>query len=265
MTGPAAWRAVAQSPATGLAELGLQDDPWAQWARGVLAVAVGDYRSAFEVLLPLATTPADRELTGLAMARVAAGLRQLDEHQQARGWDQRATRTSGQAVIDGFVGLAADAVGASDPASAAGHLSRAEGLAVTVRDHIRISWVLVEIALLESRFGDAAEHGQRSTRLAEQWGSVRHIVKSRLFWGAALDAREPASAADVLAPAYDLALAAQLRPLLWPIVAILGERATETQRHAAGEAVRYILGHLPPGHGLTWAARADIERWRGLP
>jgi hypothetical protein len=63
-------------------------------------------------------------------------------------------------------------------------------------------------------------------------GSSRHIVKSSLFWAAALRADQPQRAVDLLAGVFDQAVVMSLRPLIWPIVTVLGDRATPQQRSA---------------------------------
>lgn len=251
-----AWTAVTRAPQVALATVADRPDPWSRWASAVSTMAVGDYASAMAALLPL--TDRDDEVGGLACARIAAGLRQIDEHASAVSWDERAMQSVGRAVTDGLIGRAADAVGLADPAVAAEHLGAARERAAGLRDEIRVSWVAEEICLLNDQYHLALAHGERAHRLALSLGSPRHIVKSALFVGAAGRATGAAGTVGLLNVAYGRAEALALRPLLWPIVTVLGEDASPDQWTAAGRAVRYIHGHLPDGYGARWAGRADI-------
>lgn len=260
-----------QAPAMGIATLGARTDPWSEWARAVLTMSVGDYRSAFDLLEPLAKCD-DSEVAGLAGARIAAGLRQIDEHALAVSWDDKAMQSCGQAVLDGVIGRAADQVGVGDAAGAARYLAGAPSRCRTMRDDVRVAWVACEISLLKGQYRVAAAHGERAHKVSTAMGSPRHLVKSSLFWAAA----DRAAAATVdattsealwfglLHRGYSRARALSLRPLLWPLVAVLGEEASPEQRRAAGQAVAYLCDHLPPGLGETWATRADIAELRGL-
>ncbi len=255
-----AWAAMRQSPQQGLATIGSRRDPWSDWARGVLAMATGTFDRSFDILMPLCEIGG--EVAGLACARIASGLRQIDEHAAAVDWDERAVAGEGQAVTDGLIGRAADAVGAGDQRLAAHQLSRAHRRVGQMRDEVRVAWVACEISLLKGHFAVAAAHAERSHRLSKTMGSPRHVVKSALFWAAAVRPLDHDLAFELLDRAYGRAKGLALRPLLWPLVAVLGDEASREQRVEAGQAVRYIHTHLPPGYGGNWAQRADIAELR---
>lgn len=256
-----AWAAVRQAPALGMSTLGTRSDPWSEWARAVLTMSVGDYAGAFDILEPL-TKCDSAEVAGLACARIAAGLRQIDEHPLAVAWDDKAMAAAGQAVLDGIVGRAADQVGVGDAAGAAGFLAGAPARCRTMRDDIRVAWVACEISLLKGQYRIAAAHGERAHKVSAAMGSPRHLVKSMLFWAAADRAAVPtgseAVAFALLHRGYNRARALSLRPVLWPLVAVLGDEASPEQLRVAGQAVTYLCDHLPAGLGADWANRPDI-------
>lgn len=254
----------------GLSTVGGRTDPWSEWARAVLIMSLGDLCGAFDLLEPLAKSD-DREVAGLACARLASGLRQIDEHDAAVGWDEQAMAADGQAVIDGIIGRAADQVGAGDAPGAARFLTEAQPRCRTMRDDVRVAWVACEISLMKGQYRLAAAHGERAHKVSVAMGSPRHIVKSMLFWAAADRAAAAAAPAEptsndpyftLLHRGYARARALSLRPLLWPMVSVLGEDASAEQRQVAGQAVGYICDHLPPGWGMRWSAREDIAALR---
>lgn len=252
-----AWAAIRQAPQLGLSTIGGRTDPWSQWATAVLIMSTGDFREAFRILEPLIA--AGDEVGGLAAARIASGLRQMDEHAEAVAWDDRAMAVGGQALVDGLIGRAADAVGAADPASAAGYLATAARGARQLRDQVRVSWVACEISLLKGHAQIATAHAERAHKMSVTMGSPRHIVKSTLFWAASARDLNERVALDLLHRGYTRAKALALRPLLWPMVAVLGDLASPEQRAVAGHAVEYIRAHLPPGHGSGWSRREDLH------
>lgn len=251
MTQPRAWRAVQLAPQAGLELLGTAGDDWSTWARGVIQLALGDFATAFGLLQLVAAKPG--EAGGLASAKIASGLRQLDEHEAAVAWDTRARGGEGRAVPDGLIGLAADAVGRADPHAAAAYLAQARGVADGWRDEVRMAWVATEIALLQGR--DAVPPAEQAYAWSAAQGSPRHRVKSGLFLAAALQASNPSratvTARGALVEAGELALA----PFVWPLVAVLADEATPAELVAGADAVRFIAARLPPGHGAAWLAR----------
>lgn len=257
-----AWAATFQAPRAGLARLGPAEDPWARWARGVLLQAGGDYAAAFGLWEPL--TAAGDELAGLAAARMASGLRQLDEHAAAVPCDDLAQAAPGRAVTDGLIGRAADAVGIGDAATAAEFLAQARRLVGHPRDQIRVAWVACEIELLtgHAAAAAAAAEADRALETARHLSWPRHQAKSALFLGASLRHSEPERAIPLLHEVASQAEQLSLRPLLWPAVLVLGDAATDSERRCAGRAVRVIESRLPAGVGSRWVVRADVAQLR---
>lgn len=93
------------------------------------------------------------------------------------GFDAAAAR------IDALVGLAADAVGLGDPATAQRLLDVAEpALAAHAswRPRVRAAWVLAEVLLVRGRAERATAPAAAALAAARRAGSVRHVLKSRL-------------------------------------------------------------------------------------
>ncbi len=200
------------------------------------------------------------ERAGLAAARMASGLRQLDEHAAAVPWDDLARAGHGRAVVDGLVGRAADAVGLGDEAAAAEYLDQARQCVTHSRDRIRVAWVACEIDLLSDRPAAAAAEADRALETARHLSWPRHQAKSALFLGAALRHSDPERAIPLLHEVASEAEQLSLRPLVWPVVLVLGDEATAAERRWAHRAVRVIESQLPAGVGGGWAARADIAQ-----
>lgn len=248
------WRAVFLPPRQGLELLVGHDDPLALWARGVCLMAGGDYDTAFAMFASVG--PAGSEAAGLAAAAIASGLRQLDEHTAALDYDHVAADSPGAARVDGLIGTAADRIGLGDRAAARQALDRAEPHLVDWRDRVRFDWVSAEWALLTGAPHDAVRHCEAALAAARAAGSLRHRVKSALFLAVAHDTLAPGSGAAQLHGVVAEAAAARLRPLVWPAVLVLADRADEWEREAAREAVAHIGDHLPPGTGSRWGGYA---------
>ena len=249
-----AWRAVGSSPDEGLELLAGRDDPWALWARGVCHMAFGDYDTAFATWESVEW--AGGEAAGLAAAAIASGLRQLDEHAAALGYDRVAAGSTGAGRVDGLIGTAADHIGMADAAGARRALDLAQVHLLDWRDRVRFSWVSAEWALLTGAPHEAVRHCDAALAAARAAGSVRHRVKSALFLAVARDTAVPGSGAEGLHRVAAEAAAARLRPLVWPAVLVLGERADSREREASREAVAHIAHHLPPGTGSRWGGYA---------
>lgn len=235
------------------------DDAWSRWGRGVVLMAVGSYREAFAIFAPLADAE-DGELAGLAAAALASGLRQLDEHLAAVGWDDRALVSEGVARVDGWIGRAADEVGRGRADRAAAYLGRAdEDSGGGWRDRTRLGWVRTEIALLRGDLAGAEAHACGAVEAASAAGSPRHLAKSRLFLAVVRRSAQHKAAVAELRAALAQSAAMRLRPLMWPAVVVLGDDATLRERHAGAEAVRHIAAHLPDGYGLGWRDRSDVN------
>src|ERR1700759_5104797 len=88
------------------------------WLRAVGAGGQGRYGSARDDLARLLRGAPEDARAPLAHSTQASFLRQLGSHRLARGWDGRALALAGEnseAAADALIGLAADALGGSNP------------------------------------------------------------------------------------------------------------------------------------------------------
>jgi tetratricopeptide (TPR) repeat protein len=249
----------------------------AGWLLGVCLASAGRYGAALTVLEPLVAeqdSPESRVLAALAGATVASVHRQLGRHAVAQGYDEMALAASegaGEAGFDALLGLAADAVGLGDPATAADRLAAAEALVGERvewwRQRVRLGWVAAEIALLDGRPEEAAAAAQASVELAEQSGAPRHVAKGLLFLGVSqVEAGRTDEAAATLRRGALLAESLGTLPLQWPVRAVLGALVAEvgdgeSERclAVARRAVEAIADDLPDPLRAEWLARPDVE------
>ena len=253
----------------------------AGWLLGVCLGACGRYGGALRVLDPLvvsAQTPEGRLLGALAASTVASVHRQLGRHSVAQGYDEMALAVSqgaGEAGFDGYLGLAADAVGLGQADVATGRLAEAvalaEGRADWWRQRVRSGWVRAEVALLEGRAEDAALAAGEAVELAEQSGAPRHVAKGLLFLGVAqVQAGRTPEATAALRRGALLAESLGALPLQWPVRAVLGALLADTDPAeserslaAARAAVQEIALDLPDQLRGEWLGRPDIEALLG--
>ncbi len=198
-------------------------------------------------------------------------VRPADDH--PNGADPDVTPDDGldaaAARIDALVGLAADAVGLGDPATARRLLDRAApALAAhsSWRPGVRAGWVRAELALVLGRPTEAVPPAEAALRGARRGGSARHVLKSRIVLavaaGAAGTLDAPSAVAELDAAAAECA-AAGLLPLVWPAAL-----AADDLRLRINDQVASMTGSAPGGRsrGTTrrrHAARAalsDIEQ-----
>ncbi len=249
----------------------------AGWLLGVCLASSGRYGAALEVLDPLVAgdgSAESRVLGALAAASVASVHRQLGRHSVAQGYDEQALAGSGgsdEAGFDALLGLAADAVGLGDAATASARLAEATAVAGDRsewwRQRVRLGWVSAEVALLEGRPEDAATAAEAAVDLAEQSGAPRHVAKGLLFLGVALvESGRTDEAAPVLRRAGLLSESLGTLPLQWPARAVLGALLAEDAPDesaqalaAARRAVIAIAGDLPESLRAEWLARPDVE------
>ncbi len=257
----------------------------AAWLLGVALGAGGRYGGALMVLSPLIDAgdtpdlPADQRLfSALAAATVASVHRQLGRHTAARETDLRGlslTDGVGEAAFDCRLGLAADAVGLGDVASATAELAEAASL-VPGRDdwwrqRVRLDWVRAEVALLEGNTAQAVESAEAAVAGAEEARAPRHVAKGLLFLGVAqLHTGNPETATGTLRRAATLAEGLATLPLVWPSRALLGALLADTDTDesdrslaAARNAVLAIAGDLPPNVREEWLTRPDIAELLG--
>ncbi len=267
-----AWPALYQAPLAGLAAIAGSDDAWCQWAAAVCWMATGDYSRAFLILQPLAraarvessgnsATKRPTELAGLAATTMASGLRQLNEHDRALPLDRAAAAVPGAAGTDSVIGSAADYVGLGDAAAAAEILATAQPRLATWRDQVRYRWVAAEVDLLRGELAAAVTHAEMAVTLAQEHDSPRHQLKSELFLAVARDVRRHGDGEQLLHNVVNQAFQLQLRPLLWPAVEVLADRATVGERSQGVAALDYIAARLPHGVGARWTGTSLRRSW----
>lgn len=185
----------------------------------------------------------------------ASHLRQVGGHRAARRHDARGLRLAAAACaarpvppdpdgtdplaarIDALVGLAADAVGLGDAATAARLLDAAAAIGHPAwRLRVRMNWVRAEWALLTGRAGAGVGPAEEALVAAAAAGAVRHVLKSRIVLAVtrAVAGGESAAAVDELDRAAAEAGAAGLLPLVWPALAAAADlEADPNERRAA--------------------------------
>jgi hypothetical protein len=126
------------------------------------------------------------------------------------------------ARIDALVGLAADAIGLGDPATAERLLAvAAPALAVhpSWRPATRAGWVRAELALVRGRAVAAVAPAEAALAAARRGGSLRHVLKSRIVLAVAqatAGVRTAAAAVTELDAAAAECARSGLLPLCWP-------------------------------------------------
>ncbi len=190
-----------------------------RWLAGVCLGALGRYPTAARFLLPAGPAGAG----SLALSCRASHLRQLGRHVEAEPLDQAALAAAAdaEARADALAGLVADAVGRLDLADARARLARADADRdaghYAWRASVRLDWVRAEVALLGDDPSAAVDAARGALRLSHTVAAYRHIVKSQLILGAALDAAgHPRPAARVLRGAAAEAVQLGLPTLVWP-------------------------------------------------
>ena len=212
----------------------------AGWLLGVCHSSAGRYGTALAVLEPIASPEggltAERQVfAALAGASIASVHRQLGRHAVARKYDEEGlTRTdgSGEAAFDCLLGLAADAVGLAETATAREQLEAAaalvEGRPDWWRQRVRLGWLAAEVGLLTGDAEAAAAAAEQAVDLAERSGAPRHVAKGLLFLGVAqVEAGRLGEATTALKRGGLLAESLGTLPLLWPTRALLGALLAE--------------------------------------
>ncbi|WP_232663811.1 hypothetical protein [Pseudonocardia sp. TRM90224] len=214
--------------------------PRERWLAAVALGGTGHYATASTELLALLADPAaGAGVAAHAAVTHAAHRRQLGGHAAARAHDALGLRLAARAAgtaepdhdgtdpwaarIDATVGLAADAIGLLQPALARRLLDAAVAVATghpSPRPLIRAGWVRAELALICGDATAAVEPAEAALELAEGFGSLRHVLKSRIVL---VVARAAAGAVDAAGALLEFdAAAAQcaeqgLLPLRWPV------------------------------------------------
>jgi len=251
----------------------------ALWLMGVSLGACGRYGTAITTLTPVleageaADTGPARLFGALAGASLGSMRRQLGRHAEAREHDERGlalTDGTGEAAFACLLGLAADAVGLNDAATAHDKADAAEALLPERptewwRQRVRLDWVRAEIALLEEDPETAVDAAEAAVERAERSRAPRHVAKSLLFQGVAQIQNADLDGAAALRRAATLAESLGALPLVWPSRALLGALLEESEPEesatslgAARSAVLAIAGDLPDGMREDWLARDEI-------
>jgi hypothetical protein len=233
------------------------DGAYAAWLLGVCLAASGRWGEALETLSALRIAA----VGSLACSTSAAVHRQLGDRAGARSLDEEAAALAGDhqgAAFDASVGLALDAIGGGDRATARSHLDQAaalvEGRPDWWRQRVRLDWGRTEAALLDAQPDAAARWATAALRRSEAAGAPRHVAKSSLLLGAALSGRGSTRADAMAALARSITLSEPLGlvPVLWSARALTSALLSGTDPVAADAACR--------------AAAADVDRLaEGLP
>mgnify|MGYP000844777348 CR=1 FL=1 len=261
----------------GLTSLDDHAQVYARWLHGVALGACGRYGEALELveLIPQGTPE-------FSMARSLRGslLRQIGVHDLALLADRQAMSAAATpgAAIEALTGLSADAVGLQDAASAASTLAQAGSLLERVsadpvtaptwwRHRVRVEWVRCEVALLQERAGEAADHAALALAAAEAATAPRHVAKSLLFTGVTqIESGDPAAALPTLRRAVMLSSSMGFQAVAWPTHAVLAALLQASDPKAAQEHAKQastITAHLRRGLSgqlaARWDERADIR------
>jgi tetratricopeptide (TPR) repeat protein len=256
----------------------------ALWLLGVSLGACGRYGTALATLTPVldageaAGGGSARLFGALAGASIGSVRRQLGRHAEAREADERGLALSdgtGEAGFACLTGLAADAVGLNDSATAHERVDAAARLLPERptewwRQRVRYDWVRAEIALLDEDPEAAVDAAEAAVERAERARAPRHVAKSLLFQGVAqIQSGDPGGAA-ALRRAATLAEGLGALPLVWPSRAVLGALLADSDPAesaaslgAARSAVLAIAGDLPPDLREAWLGRDEIAALLG--
>lgn len=192
------------------------DEPATLWLTAFCASARGDFPRAATLAPRAAGAARGTPLRSAAALTAGAALRQMRRYEPARRMDLLAL---GEAThpwqrANALIGLAADAIGDADPDACARLLDQAEQVAgAGVRAAIRAGWVRCELGLLRSDARAAWGGARAALDHATASRARRHIAKSWLFLGVALEAAGDAQARAALAQAQRLAANVGARPL----------------------------------------------------
>lgn len=254
------------------------EGPRLTWLTAVTLGACGRYGEALALLDSFDTGATEYSM---AMSLKASLLRQLGCHDLARQADSKAmskASTAGSAM-EAMTGLAADAVGLNVPDEAVASIERAGELleqmlntggteAAWWRHHIRVEWVRCEIALMQSRFDEAAAHAGRALELAETANAPRHVAKSLLFLAVAqIEQGRQQEAQAQLNRAIVLSASMGYLAGAWPAHAVLAELIRDTdpersrQHFAEAARITSLIGEgLSEPLAQRWRSRPDIAR-----
>jgi hypothetical protein len=245
--------------------------PLDRWLAAVVLGGQGRYAAAAALLTGLLGAR-DPVVAALAGTTLAAHLRQVGGHAEARGYDAEAARrlagAPGEpgpahphgvdragATADVLLGLAADAVGLGRTGETTRLLAAARRVGGTPswRTTVRIGWVAAELALATDRPDTAVSHAEESKRFAEGAGATRHTVKSTMMLAVALatggtpDGRRRAE--RLLTDAVAVSLTRGMFSLTWPCALQLAELAPDQaaqHRAVAVDALTRVFSWSDP-------------------
>ena len=159
------------------------------WVRAYVASSRGEFSRASALAEPLAASARSREARVAAAITLASVLRQTSRHGAAERWD-RVALAHAQTDVErahALIGLAADAIGRRRVSACESRVAEAEALGLDDwRVQVRLDWVRVERAMTIGRARDGLTPGRRAVRHSRDADALRHIAKSRLFYGVAL-------------------------------------------------------------------------------
>ena len=251
----------------------------AVWLLGVALSAAGRYGAALRVLGPLldsagVSTPEARLFASLAASTAASIHRGLGRHEAAQELDQAGLGLAAgmdEATFDATLGLATDAVGLGDVATARTRLAEAEGIlagheAEWWRQRVRFDWARAEVALLADDAPEAVSAATSAVERAESARAPRHVAKGLLFQGVAEVQSGAPQATATLRRAATLAEGLQALPVAWQARALLGallagNPGEESSRSlaAARSTVLTMAGDLPADMRDEWLERPNVS------
>lgn len=162
-----------------------------RWLRAYLAAAAGNFRVAERSCRALVQgRSVDPIVRGRAAVTLGSVLRQTGRHAEARCIESGALATVATEELRRhlWIGLAADAVGLGDlPAVDAALATVASSRAGGWRAAVRSRWVRCERELLAGRPSHAVRDARSAVGTARRAGAQRHVAKSLLFLGVALN------------------------------------------------------------------------------
>ena len=160
------------------------------WVRAYVASSRGEFKTARLLAEPLAVSARSREVRAAAAITLASVLRQMSRHAAAERWDRVALEEARADAerAHALIGLAADAIGRGRVSACEARLAEAGALGLDGdwRVLVRLDWVRVERALTIGRAREGLGPGRRAVRRSREADALRHITKSRLFYGVAL-------------------------------------------------------------------------------
>jgi tetratricopeptide (TPR) repeat protein len=252
-------------PADLVASLARCTDPADRWVLGAALGALGRFGESLALLKEVAAAEPPLRYASLARSTAASHYRQLGRHDDAHRLDTAALRHAEDdrtALFDARLGLAADAVGAADAATARAHLDQAREHADGWRATVRLGWVETEIALLTGDAGAAVAFARPALAAARTAQAPRHIAKCLLFLGVSEHVAAQRGAVTTLADASLAAGRLRALPLRWVAETVLAELPgvdPRPHRAAAAHAIRGIAGHLEGRDRTRWVERPNIK------